>query len=154
MAEGILEITITVEDDSRIQDAIALLPTRVPQAVDQTLAIIGPRVLEQVREATPVDSGELRDGWVLQDLDQGIRLLNEVEHGLWVLEGTGVFGPVGDVIRPVTARVMAFEVSGEKVFAREVRGVQERPFITAAFDEEEVAEEMGDLIIQALLGDI
>ena len=152
---GFLDIIITVEDNSRVQDAIALLPTRAPQASDKALAVMGPRLLEQLRQATPVDTGELRDAWVLSDLDQGILLLNAAPHVMWVLEGTGVFGPTGQTIKPTTKKYMRFiGRSGEVVFAREVRGQQGRDFVAAAFDEEEVAEELGDLIIQGLLGDI
>ena len=156
VTQQLVEVTISVQDDSRIQDAIELLPSRVPKAVEAALAITGPRLLELLRTATPLgETGELRAGWTMTDLDMGILFLNDVEHAQWVMEGTGIFGPTGQSIKPVSRKFMKFEgISGETVFAREVKGMQGRDFITNAFDPEEAANELGDLIIQGLLGDI
>lgn len=73
----------------------------------------------------------------------------EVEYAIYVHEGTGIYGPRGTVIRPVTARVLAFPTPRFKgplrpgarhparerrglVFARWVRGTPKHPFLVDA----------------------
>ncbi len=149
-----LEMTVTVEDNQRVQDLMELFPQRVEQSMNQALDTVGPRVLQDLMDATPVDSGELRDSWAMIPLEQGLLFENAAPHALWVLEGTGVFGPTGQPIRPVTAKKMVFiGQSGEKVFAREVQGMPGRDFITPAFNDDEIAEQIADLVVQGIFGD-
>ncbi len=150
-----LEISVRVEDDQRVQDLMELFPQRVDQALDQALDIVGPRVLQDLMDATPVASGELRDAWAMTPIDGGLLFQNTAEHARWVLEGTGIFGPIGAPIRPVTAKKMVFIAqSGEKVFAREVKGMPGRDFITPAFNDDEITEQIADLVVQGIFGDI
>ncbi len=150
-----LEITVTVEDNQRVQDLMELFPQQVEQSMGQALDVVGPEVLKDLQDATPVASGELRDAWAMLLLNNGILFENAAEHAHWVLEGTGVFGPVGQPIRPVSARKMVFIASsGEKVFAREVQGMPGRDFISAAFNDDEITEQIADLIVQGVFGDI
>lgn len=151
----VLEMTITVQDNQRVLDLMEIFPERVEQSMDQALNTVGPRVLQDLQDATPIASGELRDAWAMLPFDNGILFENAAPHAHWVLEGTGIFGPVGQPIRPVSKKKMKFEGrSGEIVFAREVQGMRGRDFITPAFQEDEIAEQIADLIVQGILGDI
>lgn len=96
----------------------------------------------------PVDEGILRaslrtrietssrevKGWVYTDL----------EYGLYVHEGTGIYGPRGAPIRPKRGRYLVFEARnarttprgrGNLVFARQVRGQRPQPFLLDALKE-------------------
>jgi hypothetical protein len=55
---------------------------------------------------------------------------SELAYSVYVQRGTGLYGPVGQMIRPRRASVMVFPVGGKMVFARQVRGVHPRPFMT------------------------
>lgn len=61
-----------------------------------------------------------------------------LEYGLYVHEGTGVYGPKGQPIRPKRGRFLVFEARnarttapgrGNLVFAREVRGQRPQRFL-------------------------
>jgi hypothetical protein len=43
--------------------------------------------------------------------------------GRWLEEGTGIYGPKGAPITPKRAKVLRFEVGGQTVFARSVKGM-------------------------------
>lgn len=93
----------------------------------------------------PVDDGPLRAslrtkmeastrvvrGWVYSDL----------EYALYVHEGTGIYGPKGQPIRPKNGRYLVFEARnarttprgrGNIVFARQVRGQRPQRFLLEA----------------------
>jgi hypothetical protein len=93
----------------------------------------------------PVDDGPLRaslrtkmeasarevKGWVYSDL----------EYALYVHEGTGIYGPKGQPIRPKNGRFLVFEARnarttprgrGNIVFARQVRGQRPQRFLLEA----------------------
>ena len=93
----------------------------------------------------PVDDGPLRaslrtkfeygtravKGWVYSDL----------EYALYVHEGTGIYGPKGQPIKPKRGRYLVFEARnarttprgrGNLVFARQVRGQRPNRFLLRA----------------------
>ena len=151
-----LGFTITIQDNQRVLDLIELLPTRVPEAINQALDAISPRMLQEIQDGTPVgETGDLRAGWIVFPVDQGLLFRNEVEYSAWVEEGTGVFGPTGQVITPKTARMLHFVArDGAVIFTKSILGMPGRSFVEDAFDEDEVVESIADLVVQGLFGDI
>lgn len=53
--------------------------------------------------------------------------------GRYHLEGTGIYGPKGRLIRPINARALRFEKEGEVLFRMWVRGIRPNPFFGRAF---------------------
>lgn len=49
--------------------------------------------------------------------------------GRLMQEGTGIYGPSGQPITPNKGRFLAFEVNGQMVYARSVKGSPPRPFL-------------------------
>lgn len=56
------------------------------------------------------------------------------KYGLFVEEGTGVYGPRHRVIRPTTAKVLAFKSGGKMVFARYSKGMKAQPFFKPGWE--------------------
>jgi hypothetical protein len=54
-------------------------------------------------------------------------------YGIWVHEGTGLFGRMRRPIRPLVGNVLAFDVMGRSVFARSVKGQRANPFMREAY---------------------
>ena len=48
-------------------------------------------------------------------------------------EGTGIYGPMRRLIRPVTARALRFEIGGEVLFRMWVRGIKPNRFMGRAY---------------------
>lgn len=53
--------------------------------------------------------------------------------GTWHLDGTGIYGPTGSVIRPVRAKALHFFIDGEELFASYVRGIKPNRFFGRAY---------------------
>lgn len=58
----------------------------------------------------------------------------EAPYGVWVNEGTGLFGRRGRVIKAKTGNVMVFQGKKGLVFARTVKGQKGKHFMEKAFD--------------------
>ena len=153
---AMMSFTITIRDDSRIMDVMELMPTLAVESIDAALNIVGPDMLQALKDATPVgETGELREGWVMINVDKGLLFRNDVEHATWVEEGTGIFGPIGQMITPTNAKKLRFVArDGATVFTKAVKGQRPQPFIDEAWDEDEVVDDIADLVIQGLFGDI
>lgn len=87
-----------------------------------------------------VDTGRLRSDIHVQMLTvngyPAGRVGFNVFYGLYVHEGTGIFGPNHQMIRPRRARFLRFKPKGQSayVYARQVRGMQPNPFLKNALD--------------------
>lgn len=97
-------------------------------------------VVNRAKQLCPVDKGRLRASitWELvvggQQWPLVARVGTNVEYARYVHDGTGIYGPRGAPIRPVRAQWLVFTPRGSNspVFARQVRGVRGRPFLTDA----------------------
>lgn len=112
------------------------------------------RLLRQVADRTaniargnaPVDNGPLRGSIRVSEIvvtgnRMRIWVYTNLEYGLYVHEGTGIYGPKGQPIRPKRGRYLRFEARnarttapgrGTIVFAREVRGQRPNRYLLNA----------------------
>lgn len=56
-------------------------------------------------------------------------------YGPYVEGGTGIFGPRGTPIRPVTGNLLVFEIGGSLVFTKQVKGQPARRYMRRAYVE-------------------
>lgn len=106
------------------------------------------RVVNRAKVLCPVDRGRLRAS-ITFEIAQGVgtivgRVGTNVTYARAVHDGTGIYGPKGRPIRPVSESILRFPVRGMTsaatrsstptgfVFAREVKGTPPRPFLKNA----------------------
>lgn len=98
----------------------------------------GRRVQNQAKRNCPVDVGRLRSSIQMRHVtiggEPGVEVFTNVEYAMWVHEGTGIYGPRHAPIFPKHGRFLVFTPrgAGSPVFARSVRGMRGRPFLTDA----------------------
>lgn len=97
----------------------------------------GMRVQNRARMLCPVRYGTLRNSIVVEPVvvagRPGVRIGSRLPYATYVHDGTGIYGPRGSVIRPRSARVLAWQTpGGQRAFARYVRGQRPRPFLRDA----------------------
>jgi hypothetical protein len=117
------------------QNEIKALLTSPQGAVVQDLVRRGRNVTNQAKRNAPVDTGRLRAdiSWELRhDNVPFIRIGNSVNYALAVHEGTGIYGPTGQPIRPRRAKVLRFKVGGRVIYRPSVRGSRGRPYLRTA----------------------
>jgi hypothetical protein len=122
-------------------------------AVFMEVQRIGNRVLNAARANCPVDQGALRASLTLQMEQRGTTLVavvgTNLEYGLFVHEGTGIYAGRGMIV-PKRGRYLRWPAKNNSgagrrryangrtaayVYARAVRGVKGRPFLTDALRE-------------------
>lgn len=106
----------------------------------QYMADIGRRIRNEAVRRCPVDEGRLRASITNTVTVDGNRIIvrvgTVVEYAMAVHNGTGIYGPSGQRIRPVTAKVLSWQPrSGPRVFAKSVKGQRGNPFLTDAMKE-------------------
>ena len=86
----------------------------------------------------PADTGFLRNNRSIE-IDAGPGSLKgsltyHAHYALFVMRGTGIFGPRGAPITPKTANYLVFRGrDGAMVYAKSVRGQRAQPFLAEAF---------------------
>lgn len=122
---------------------------RLLRSPDGDVATYIRRIAEATRSLAvakaPVDNGPLRASLRVHMDSTGTQVkawvYSNLEYALYVHEGTGIYGPKGQPIRPKRGQFLRFEVRnprttapgrGNIVFARQVRGQRPNRFLLEA----------------------
>lgn len=118
----------------------AALSSLAAQAGDADLNVRANAVLNAARRGAPVDRGQLRASLTIEFSRDAngpfARIGSNLPYAIFVHEGTGIYGPSGQPIKPVRGRFLRFTPRGASgpVFARQVSGSPGRPFLLEALD--------------------
>ena len=90
-----------------------------------------------VKEETPVGKTKKLIGGIQSYVEQSgsdfsIGVESTAPHTIFVIEGTGIYGPGGGRIYPRSAQALRFEWHGGIVFYRSVAGQKPNPFMDRA----------------------
>lgn len=87
-----------------------------------------------------VDTGRLRASITVQLVRRmgypAVRIGTNVKYGMWVHDGTGLYGPRHSYIYPKTKRYMRWRPKGSQayVYAKRTKGMRGNPFLTEALE--------------------
>jgi len=123
-------------------------------AAEKDLRVRANRVLNAARRGAPVDEGRLRSSlhveFITVDGVPVARIGSNLEYAIFVHEGTGLYGPRHDYIYPRNGKFLVWPAKNNSyvstggprrfvggktaafVFAKRVRGMKGRPFLTEA----------------------
>lgn len=94
------------------------------------------QVTEAIRAFQPNDTGMTRSLWTFRVRGQGstkvvATISNPSDVAAWLHTGTGIYGPIGRPITPVTADFLRFKPKGASqfIFRRSVRGMPPNDYI-------------------------
>lgn len=176
MLRIIIEIRGLAEAQARLR---AVSGTRLSLVLQRGLNRVAREVATAAKARAPYRKGDLRRAIFWEPSSDPsmpasavvVPTINGVPYGLFVHEGTGIYGPRGAPIRPVRASVLRFEVPGglrptksgkyrrgpsQVVYAPEVRGTPPDPFLLDAFESARAAglveKELSGTIAKALHG--
>lgn len=77
-----------------------------------------------------IDTGRMWQSiGISQSSADSIDIGTNVKYARWFQEGTGIYGPTGQPIKPKTGNVLSWEVNGVRYFAKSVDGMPARPFL-------------------------
>lgn len=120
------------------------------QAYYRALELTTMDAVGNIRRESPVDQGRLAGSFVPEKEDPLIwHIRSGVEYALWVHDGTGVYGPQGQPITPVSANALVFEgEDGSLVVTRSVLGQEPNPYADRALTV--TADRVNEFIRRAL----
>lgn len=88
------------------------------------------------RDPRRINNGTLRSSINTRLITVGGQLAVQVGtnlyYAIYVHNGTGIYGPKGTVIRPLTAKALRWRGKGGYVFATYVKGMKPNPFLKDA----------------------
>lgn len=144
-----LEFELTV-DLSQLEQ----LPDMGRQAMSRAVQLMATEVWGNIARESPVNEGRLAGSWQLTETgDLEWTIGTEVRYASFVHEGTGIHGPAGARITPVSAQVLAFQWMGELWFLKSVAGQEPNPFADRAVARAETrAEDFAQIAIAEVFG--
>lgn len=121
-------------DQSSLEHAILNIETsgEVPREfiVEAKGIVVYRMALNAPRRTGRLISSIVSEGW-----ETGFIVYLKAPYALFVDQGTGLFGPKGQLIFPRKAEALRFEVGGKTVFAKYVRGFPGRFFVRKTAEE-------------------
>ena len=92
-------------------------------------------------EKAPVVTSNLRNSIStnLEGVGAALRGIVSIasKYAQYVIEGTGIYGPTGQPIKPKSKKALAFMYKGQEVVVRSVKGSKPNPFHEEALKEAE-----------------
>lgn len=91
----------------------------------------------QAKTNVPVGkTGNLRRSIIMQGSGMAVKVIQDLtvaKYGSYVENGTGIYGPTGQPIKPVRAKALSWVSNGKRVFARSVKGMKPRYYMRNTF---------------------
>lgn len=135
------------------KDIGANAPTVVKGAIFNSVN----KIQSEARQRAAHRTGTLQRS-ILTSVDYPVGQVHvEEKYGVFIEEGTGIYGKSGQPITPKKAKVLAWSKGGNMVFAKRVKGMRAKPFFkpgieaSAEYISEQFAKVM-DIFINALKG--
>lgn len=133
-------VSFDIRGDRELRRAFDRSPQTVERELGRTLTSTAYRAEGVAKRKAPVDTGTLRGSINTEparregrDLVARVKTTNR--YARYQEEGTGIYGPRRQMIRPKTGRLLAWKRNGRWHFARQVRGVKPKRFFKQARDE-------------------
>lgn len=102
------------------------------EAVEAAAVLLISRGGEMRAEATGHMKGRIGSTVVKRGGNVRAVVYAATPYAEYVHEGTGIYGPLKRPIRPVRGKALEFEIGGQKLVRRSVKGMRPRPFLTRA----------------------
>lgn len=132
--------------DRGLEGRLKLAPGEIDRMSREALEDIGRYVVAAAKSVAPRRSGNLvrniSTGQVHRSsrgLELSVGVTRQAPYGRSVEEGTGIYGPKGVPIRPVTGNFMVFEAGGKLIHARTVKGQRAQRYMRKGLEAAEAS---------------
>lgn len=134
-----MQYTVSIPQLDDLQKAFKQAPELVANEVSGAInrSLVGYQAT--AKQKAPVDSGRLQSSILIDPAKQKGNVIEgsvgtSVDYSVAQEIGTGIYGPSRQPIRPKRAKVLAFPVNGQMVFARQVKGSKGRFYMKGSLD--------------------
>jgi hypothetical protein len=117
-----------------------LTKSKVTTAMNQSLV----RLQATAKSLAPVDTSRLRSSILIEPVvwsgsEARGQVGTNVEYAAHQEQGTGIYGPTGQPIRPRTKKVLAWKKGNTWHFAKEVKGVRPKWYMRGSIERNQSA---------------
>lgn len=125
---------IKVNNLNTVVEAFKKAPAVVNDQLQRGVKEAGKTILTIEKKEAPVGTGNLRRLIQFSYSPISAMVWPSAGYAVFVNEGTGLYGPRKDFIRPKRAKVLAFKKGGKMIFAKKVKGQKANPFVERTRD--------------------
>lgn len=120
------------------------------KVVNRAMDLSQMELIANLKKNSPVDEGNMQGGWFPLRYGMLNRLVRSPQkYTPFVNDGTGIYGPRGQRIRPRSKKALAFTYKGVKVVVKSVKGIRPRRFVERSISQ---TEKRGDeFVIRAAM---
>lgn len=117
------------------KNKIGNLSEKMPEIQRKGLQLTGQGMLRELKLTSPVDHGLLRSWFFARMGADEIDIKTPANYAKFVNDGTGIYGPFGTpIIHPVIGKKFAFQVNGQMVYTRMIKGQKGQKFVERSID--------------------
>lgn len=139
-----VRVQITV-DSSKMQN----ISQHLPQIRKKGLNYSAQGMLRHLKMNSPVDHGLLKSWFFSKISDDEVEIRTPAKYAAFVNDGTGIYGPYKTPIySSKVGKPLAFQVGGEMVYARMVRGQKPQKFVEKSIGQ--TSDKLSDYFIKAV----
>lgn len=126
-----VKVTITFD-----KDAVEDIPEKTEAIVKKGKNLVAQNMIRNLTQNSPVDKGKLK-GWVpYRNEDTMVDIRSPAEYAGYVNDGTGIYGPRGQLIyRKDIGKPFSFNVGGKMVFVRYIKGQKGQHFVEKSIEQ-------------------
>lgn len=133
-------LSVDVIGAKELDEAFRRAPQTVARELSRAIGRTAFKVEATAKEKAPIDKGNLRgsittEGPSVIGHDVQAKVGTNIGYARYQEEGTGIYGPSRQPIRPKNASVLAWKSGGKWHYARQVRGVRPVRFFKKAREE-------------------
>jgi len=129
--------TIKINNLDRVVEEFKKAPKVVNERLQNGVKNAGKTILSIEKQEAPIGQGHLRRNIQFSYSPISAMVWPSVGYAVFVNEGTGLYGPRKDYIRPKRAKVLAFKKGGKMIFTKRVAGQKANPFVERTRDKAE-----------------
>jgi len=129
--------TIKINNLDRVVEEFKKAPKVINERLQIGVKNAGKTILSIEKQEAPVGTGNLRRNIQFSYSPISSKVWPSSGYAVFVNEGTGLYGPRKDYIRPKRAKVLAFKKGGKMIFAKKVAGQKANPFVERTRDKAE-----------------
>lgn len=108
------------------------------KVVNRAMDLSQMELIGNLKRNSPVDEGNMQGGWFPLRFSTLNRLVRSPQkYTPFVNDGTGIYGPKGQRIRPKNKKALAFKYKGATVVVKSVKGIKPRRFVEKSITQTE-----------------
>ena len=126
-------VKVTIEFDKSAVDDI---PEKTEAIIKKGKNLVAQNMIRNLAQNSPVDTGKLKGWFPYRNEDTLVEIRSPAEYAGYVNDGTGIYGPRGQLIyRKDIGKPFAFNAGGKMVYVKYIKGQKGQHFVERSIEQ-------------------